>query len=125
MQIFMERSGDCVFYRGPDCVGSESCPQPLSEAGRTSSIISWMPGQLSYSRLRHCTADRSFPERGMFPVLPVRMRLSGLRHCGMGCRQRNSKKNELDGPAHYGGLASGLPRHWVNRYCGCRSYAAA
>jgi hypothetical protein len=80
VQIFVKWSGDNVlngaFYR----VGRESCAQPLSEACRASSIISRMAGQLSHSRPRGHATQRSFAESGMFPVLPVGMRLLGLRH---------------------------------------------
>lgn len=88
VQVFVKWSGDNVlngvFYR----VGRESRPQPFSEPCRACSIISWMAGQLSHSRPRNHAAQRSFAESGMFPVLPVRMRLLGLRHRRrIGCYQ--------------------------------------
>jgi hypothetical protein len=84
MQVFVERRRDGVlngrFYR----VGRHSGAQAFSKSRSASAIIPWVATQLSYPSTRNHTAQRSLSERRMLPMPPVRMRVSGLRRCGVG-----------------------------------------
>ena len=89
-KIFMKRRRNQVFNGRFYDVGGESRAQSFPETGNTAPIISWVAEHLSDSPLRDYTADPSFPESGLLPVISVWMRfLPGLLNRGRSSWDQN------------------------------------
>lgn len=110
MQIFMQSRGNDVLHRGPYGMRSESGAYPFAKTGRAAAIISRMTGHLSDSCSCHHAAYRLFPDHRMFPVLPIGMRLAGLRHRSVRSCERNGQKDELCDSPHTNTVAIGGPK---------------
>ncbi len=75
MKIFMQGRGDRVLDSSSNRVARESRAEAFGESGRASAVVVRMVQSLADCRPGDHPRYGSFPEHGMFPMLPVRMRL--------------------------------------------------
>jgi hypothetical protein len=77
MEIFVEFGGDAVFHSPADGVTREASSQTFAKSGCALSVLAGPVGGLSDGRSADDFSYRPFADHRLFPVLSIRMLLTG------------------------------------------------
>ena len=75
MQVLVERGSNGVFHGGFYHVCRKPRPQPFAKSGDASAIVLGITSHLTDTGSHHHSRDRRFPERRVFPMFAIGMRL--------------------------------------------------